>query len=647
LIAADKFRYAHQGQWSAGQDYPARSIVKLAGASYYSPTAVSAGVAPPASPWQLGLPSEQILSEPGEILVRQGGAPAALPAGDSGSFLSSNGAGPQWQQQRRSLRGRILGRNRPLYAAPGTTPWLRSSGHIPFDGCSDRVSLGPVYADKNTCGTSNHHLSYLDAMNAPVFRGSFLEAATSETQIDSNCRLNNFCPDNGPMLPGDRPINILRSGNRAAYLLTEFGDVWYLGVGTSGQAGAGTTNNENSWIRCPYLGSRATYNNLPCDIIGLTVACWNQVIAGAATGWQYTDVTVYAIDSSLRLWTWGHNQFGECGLGNTTTPITVPTLVQGLDSGVVQVSAGGHHAALVTELGTLYTFGKNAHGALGVGDTTDRSSPQRIDEDVYQVLVVDGEDVVSSAWNHQQSTYYLKNNGEAYGSGSNISGNLGIGNSTEQTAFQRIAPGQTFAALHAIGGAYYQSMLAIGGTPGSPDGNVWAWGEGEGLGANTTTNRDTPALMGTNSSASQTATSVDGVLSPVAIAFPQGNIAAIFPASGGGANRPAAILMEDNGRPWYLGSLHGALSINPLNASDQPYPTVLPSPWSGGGDHQRYGAILDAWATGFENDAANTSRRLFVRDTRGLLYGAGCNVDGSIDWSGHNVQTLIGLPNMI
>ncbi|NBV29697.1 hypothetical protein EBS02_11935 [bacterium] len=74
------------------------------------------------------------------------------------------------------------------------------------------------------------------------------------------------------------------------------------------------------------------------------------------------------------LWTWGRNNFGQLGVNNTTTRSTpVTTLLGGTDW--KQISAGDSHIAAIKTDGTLWTWGSNTYGYLGVNDTTDRSTP--------------------------------------------------------------------------------------------------------------------------------------------------------------------------------------------------------------------------------------------------------------------------------
>ncbi|KAJ1285675.1 hypothetical protein BS78_03G295300 [Paspalum vaginatum] len=46
---------------------------------------------------------------------------------------------------------------------------------------------------------------------------------------------------------------------------------------------------------------------------------------------------------------------------------------------VVQIASGTEHSALVTGKGSVFTWGWGEHGQLGLGDTSDHASPQRVD----------------------------------------------------------------------------------------------------------------------------------------------------------------------------------------------------------------------------------------------------------------------------
>ncbi|NWT36941.1 HERC5 ligase, partial [Chroicocephalus maculipennis] len=79
------------------------------------------------------------------------------------------------------------------------------------------------------------------------------------------------------------------------------------------------------------------------------------------------------------LFTWGQNTHGQLGVGSQTTTIPQPELVKRLKGiPLAQIAAGGAHSAAVSLSGAVYSWGKNDFGQLGLGDTEDRGCPSYI-----------------------------------------------------------------------------------------------------------------------------------------------------------------------------------------------------------------------------------------------------------------------------
>ena len=76
-------------------------------------------------------------------------------------------------------------------------------------------------------------------------------------------------------------------------------------------------------------------------------------------------------------------QYGQLGDGTT---LQKNSPVQIVDSGVVQVTAGGYHSLFLKEDGSLWATGRNTNGELGDGTTLQKNSPvQIVDSGVVQV----------------------------------------------------------------------------------------------------------------------------------------------------------------------------------------------------------------------------------------------------------------------
>ncbi|NXG79901.1 HERC5 ligase, partial [Baryphthengus martii] len=79
------------------------------------------------------------------------------------------------------------------------------------------------------------------------------------------------------------------------------------------------------------------------------------------------------------LFTWGQNAHGQLGVGSQTTLIPQPQLVTRLKGiALAQIAAGGAHSAAVSLSGAVYTWGKNNFGQLGLGDTEGRDCPSNV-----------------------------------------------------------------------------------------------------------------------------------------------------------------------------------------------------------------------------------------------------------------------------
>jgi alpha-tubulin suppressor-like RCC1 family protein/subtilisin family serine protease len=76
------------------------------------------------------------------------------------------------------------------------------------------------------------------------------------------------------------------------------------------------------------------------------------------------------------VWSWGYNAYGQLGLGNTTDE-NWPGKIAGL-SNVTAIAAGGYHSLALEADGSVWSWGYNSNGQLGLGSYANHTTPVQI-----------------------------------------------------------------------------------------------------------------------------------------------------------------------------------------------------------------------------------------------------------------------------
>ena len=142
-------------------------------------------------------------------------------------------------------------------------------------------------------------------------------------------------------------------------LVTENGSVFTFGSNEHGQLGLPTKDFAKS--------------SLPRLVKGIPS---HQRVVRVSCGRSH----VVVVCSSGDVFTWGANEFGQCGNGvKSTTPVSPYHLEFFFGVPVYNVFAGGYHSIALTVSGTLFSWGRNGFGQLGLGDTVDQLIPIKVD----------------------------------------------------------------------------------------------------------------------------------------------------------------------------------------------------------------------------------------------------------------------------
>ncbi len=191
---------------------------------------------------------------------------------------------------------------------------------------------------------------------------------------------------------------------------------------------------------------------------------------------------VAALLENGKVYTWGHNIYGQCGLGYTSENISTPQQVPNLDS-VVDIAAGLNHVLVKKSDGSIWAWGANTYGQLGNGTTTSSSSP-------IETLGLPGVLKLVTAGNTSAA---ITDYGTVWTWGSFFYGILGNGSSS-----QNITTPQELNSLESIVdlGSGQNHFLAL-----DADGQMYAWGRNNekqlGLGVpNVTISTPSPLSVG-------------------------------------------------------------------------------------------------------------------------------------------------------
>jgi alpha-tubulin suppressor-like RCC1 family protein len=339
----------------------------------------------------------------------------------------------------------------------------------------------------------------------------------------------------------------LAGGNSHTLALKTDGTVWSWGYNVDGQLGDGTTTNSNTPVHAKNLTdvisiAVGSYHSLALKADG-TVWAWGYNNLGqlgigtfdpaahpiptkiqglinvtALAAGRYFSM---ALKSDGTVWTWGNNEAGQLGDGTKTDRSTPVQTLNMTD--VTAIAAGVRHSLALRADGTVWTCGLNNYGQLGIGTLDYGSHPIFVktlnlidiisissgvahsyaiksDDTIWfwgGVTSADGSEIrsprqyslseVAYIVGGEWYTLILKDDSTVWGFGSNSSGQLGDGTTTD-----RITPVQTLNLSDVVSISASTHSLAL-----KSDGSAWSWGGnlvGQ-LGDGTTTNRLIPVRV--------------------------------------------------------------------------------------------------------------------------------------------------------
>jgi alpha-tubulin suppressor-like RCC1 family protein len=296
------------------------------------------------------------------------------------------------------------------------------------------------------------------------------------------------------------------AGGYHTVALKSNGTLWAWGSNTYGQLGDGTSNTTSTPIQS---GSDTNWSAIAAGdthTIALksdgTLWAWGSNIYGqlgggstgintapiqessGSTNWSAIaagyDHTV-ALKSDGTLWAWGSNTYGQLGVG-TTANKTTPTQELTEANDWFAIGAGGRHTVTLKSDGTLWAWGLNSEGQLGDSTTGYKTAPTQ------ESTGTTSWSAIAAGW---EFTVALKSDGTLWAWGSDNDGQIGDGISDGGFLPAQEATGATNWSTISAGNQHTVALKS--------DGTLWAWGEGKDgrLGDGTQTNKNSPTQEST------------------------------------------------------------------------------------------------------------------------------------------------------
>ncbi|WP_052573073.1 hypothetical protein [Haloferula sp. BvORR071] len=206
---------------------------------------------------------------------------------------------------------------------------------------------------------------------------------------------------------------------------------------------------------------------------------------GTDTHWQRVAVGgdhTLAVRSDGTLWAWGSNYYGQIGDGGDTGLSSRSSPVQiGSGSTWQAVAAGKSHSIAIKSDGSLWAWGYNFYGQLGVGSQTQANTPVPVGTDHDWVAIAAGD----------SHTLALKSDGSAWAWGRNEDYQVGDDSSANRWSPVKVWGSATNWTSIAAGGYHSAGIRS--------DGSLWTWGRNDkGQLGGGTTNSPVPRHIGSD-----------------------------------------------------------------------------------------------------------------------------------------------------
>lgn len=346
------------------------------------------------------------------------------------------------------------------YTKQGTWPQPQVVGSMWLAGYSNYGQLGqnnkinrssPVQLGSQTDWTKTSCGNYsISAINISGALWSWGE--NDRGQLGQNDRIHRSSPVQvGSLTTWFSSSNAIGNGSFTAAIKKE-NSLWIFGKNENGQLGLGDVVYRSSPVQV------GTENN------------WSKVGSGS--------YFAIAIKTDNSLWSWGGYFYGSLGLNNDSISRSSPVQV-GSQTDWSKISCGYLHAIAIKTDKSLWAWGGNNKGQLGIESILNKSSPTQVGALTTWLNVSCGE----------YFTIAIKTDGTMWGWGLNYRGELGQNNLIYRSSPVQIGSETSWSKVSC--GSYNSGAI-------KSDGTLWTWGRNTAgaLGLNDTTFRSSPTQVG-------------------------------------------------------------------------------------------------------------------------------------------------------
>ena len=434
-ISLGKVAFTWKGAYDAALTYNGQDVVNEDGTTYIAKDSVPINSTPSATPasWDVFAQGvEGVASNANELVYFDGTQLQALTVGTAGQILKLDANGvPEWNTHpaRQSVRAKgLVQGNRMLYRRGAAVMqdgsarwwgrgenWMHGAGNQTGDRSypvrtgfpADAAAIDRMWGeyDYMSCAITTDGKFWVWGQNdhGEVGRGN-----TTDTKVP-------YCPsddtqntingktiiDYAPMCSNENSISSL--------VLASDGTVHSCGYNGYGQLGMGDTTQRTRFNQVPVLS-------------GIT-----KIVRGRSA-----ETACLALKNDGSVYSWGRNQYGELGTGNTTQ-MNIPMQITYFLSNsitIVDIGMGQNFSWAIDDAANLYTWGYNGYGNLGRNGTSTNTTSYTPAIALTNVVFADG------FHDDYQNLFAIKSDGSVWATGDNSYGCLGVsGDTTDRSSF--------------------------------------------------------------------------------------------------------------------------------------------------------------------------------------------------------------------